>query len=587
MNDDNVKEIYNNVEELGSFFSFLKKGKIKSNIFSSLKIVQKSLDEIPVLKNDLEDIQKKNVDLNNEFDLHKINSEQEQEQLLNSFESHKKDTLKTLEIKDKEIHKISCEHDDLQTKHLLVSKLLSSKSTNQGLVDYKKVLYNDFMIFANSEESLANEAEAILKLQAIEKELEVITAYPKLHKKNTIAIGGGFSSGKSEFISSFFKSDIKLPIGIEPTTAIPAYVMNSNNDEIIGCSYNGGIVDLKKIDDNFHSKISHGFMKSFDFNLKEIMPYMVFGTKFEYEHICFIDTPGYNPATNNESYTKDDINTAKEFLSNASTLIWLIGADANGTISSSDLDFLSNLDLKDKKLYIVLNKADLRSETDVWKIMEEIQNELDDYDIEYFGISSFSSIQQKEYTFIKQSLFDFMHNCNYESQVHENIVKKLYDVYLMYKLAIMTTKKEKKAIQSHIKSISLDILQEGVDDITKPAFQRLDKLEKIFSIKEEERNLKMLEEVIKKLKISIDSVFENESSIDFEDIKEHEIEIDFDLSIDNGFLEEEINDNKNDDEEKEEKLVELRNILKQKAKNEENNIKSSSSSFFPIWGNQW
>ena len=55
MNDDNVKEIYNNVEELGSFFSFLKKGKIKSNIFSSLKIVQKSLDEIPVLKNDLED----------------------------------------------------------------------------------------------------------------------------------------------------------------------------------------------------------------------------------------------------------------------------------------------------------------------------------------------------------------------------------------------------------------------------------------------------------------------------------------------------------------------------------------------------
>ena len=24
MNDDNVKEIYNNVEELGSFFSFLK-----------------------------------------------------------------------------------------------------------------------------------------------------------------------------------------------------------------------------------------------------------------------------------------------------------------------------------------------------------------------------------------------------------------------------------------------------------------------------------------------------------------------------------------------------------------------------------
>ena len=532
MNNDNVKEIYNNVEELGSFFSFFKKGKLKSNIFSSLEIIQKSLDEISVLKNDLKDVEKNNIILNNEFNSYKINSEQEQEKILNSLESHKKDTLKTLEIKNKEIHKISTEHNDLQTKHLLVSKLLSSKSTNQGLEDYKRVLYNDFMIFANSEESLANEAEAILKLQAIEKELEIITAYPKLHKKNTIAIGGGFSSGKSEFISSFFKSEIKLPIGIEPTTAIPAYVMDSNNDEIIGCSYNGGIVDLKEIDDNFHSKISHGFMKSFDFNLKEIMPYMVFGTKFEYEHICFIDTPGYNPATSNESYTKDDINTAKEFLSNASTLIWLIGADANGTISSSDLDFLSNLELKDKKLYIVLNKADLRSEADIWNIMEEIKNELDDYDIEYFGISSFSSIQQREYTFIKQSIFNFMSDCNYESQVHKNIVKKLYDVYLMYKLAIMTTKKEKKAIQSHIKSISLDILQEGYDDITKPAFQRLDKLEKLFSTMEEEKNLRMLEEVIKKLKNTIDSVFENESSIDYDDIKEHEIEIDFDLKVD-------------------------------------------------------
>ena len=531
-NDNNIKEIYNNVEELGSFFSFLKKRRLKSDIFSSLKIVQKNLDELPVLKNDLENIQNKNLNLDNEFNSYKVNSEQEQEKLLNSYETHKKDTLKTLEIKDKEIYKTSSELNDLQTKHLLVSKLLSSKSTNKGLEDYKKVLYDDFMTFANIEDSLAKEAEAILKLQAIEKELEVITAYPKLHKKNTIAIGGGFSSGKSEFISSFFKSEIKLPIGIEPTTAIPAYVMNSINDEIIGCSCNGGVVDLKKIDENFHSKISHHFMKSFDFNLKEIMPYMVFGTKFEYEHICFIDTPGYNPATSNESYAKDDINTAKEFLSNASTLIWLIGADANGTISSSDLEFLSNLELKDKKLYVVLNKADLRSETDINDIMEEVGNELDDYDIDYSGISSFSSIQQKEYTFIKQSIFDFMCDCNYESQVHKNIVKKLYDVYLMYKLAIMTSRKEKKAIQSHIKSISLDMLQEGFDDITKPAFERLNKLEKIFSTIEEEKNLKMLEEVIKKLKTTIDSVFENESSIDFEDIKEHEIEIDFDLDLD-------------------------------------------------------
>lgn len=533
MNSETFGVIKTNIEEIGSFFSFLKKRKLKQEVFLSLDSIEVKLCEIPDLQKDLKDSKIKHDDLEIEFKTYQDKTKDEYLSLENSFRQYKEESKKLIEDKKIYIEQISSNLEHMKNKQLLVSSLLSSKSDNEGLKEYKRVLNNDFIEFANYEESLANEAEAILKLQAIEKELEVITAYPNLHKKNTVAVGGGFSAGKSEFISSFFHSGIKLPIGINPTTAIPTYVMNTKENKVIACSNNGGIVDLKKIDDDFHSKLSHDFIKSFDFNLKEIMPLMIVGTKIEQENICFIDTPGYNPPNSDETYTQEDIYTAKEFLSNASTFIWLIGADANGTISSSDIDFLSELDLENKNVYVVYNKADLRSQDDIESVLNEIEESLDDYGIECKGISAFSSLTKQEYAYKKQSLFDFINECDYESQVHVNMVKKLYEVHSMYKKAILTNIKEKEAIKSQIKSISLDLLEEGFDDITKPAFQRLEKLSGIYSTKKQEKNLKSLDIEIKKLKNAIDKVFECESEIDFDDIKANEIEINFDFIIEN------------------------------------------------------
>lgn len=531
MSKETISTIKNNVEEIGSFFSFFKKGKLKQEVFLSLDSIETKLCEIPNLQKDLQDSKIKHNELEIEFKTYQDKAKDEYLSLEDSFTQHKQESKKLIEDKKSQVEQISSKLEHMKNKQRLVSSLLSSKSDNEGLKEYKRVLKNDFIDFANYEESLANEAEAILKLQAIEKELEVITAYPDLHKKNTVAVGGGFSAGKSEFISSFFHSGVKLPIGINPTTAIPTYVMSTKENKVIACSNNGGIVDLKKIDDDFHSKLSHDFIKSFDFNLKEIMPLMIVGTKIEQENICFIDTPGYNPPNSDETYTQEDIHTAKEFLSNASSFIWLIGADANGTISSSDIDFLSELDLEDKNVYVVYNKADLRSQDDIDAVLEEIEESLDDYGIECVGISAFSSLTKQEYAYKKQSLFDFIKDSDYQSQVHADMIKKLYEVHSMYKKAILTNIKEKEAIKSQIKSISLDMLEEGFDDMTKPAFQRLDKLSKIYSTKKQEQNLKRLDIEINKLKSAIDKVFECESSIDFEDIKKHEIEINFDFEI--------------------------------------------------------
>lgn len=410
-------------------------------------------------------------------------------------------------------------------KQALVAQLLMAKSDNQGLKEFKNILNNEFMDFANQELSLSNEAEAILKLQAIEKELEMIVSYPDLYTKNTIAIGGGFSSGKSEFISSFLNSDLKLPIGIEPTTAIPTYVVNNEKRILVGCTHKGGAVNLANIDENFQSKLSHKFIQSFGFNIKDIMPFMVLGSAMAYEHICFIDTPGYNPSDIDGRHTNQDIITSKTFLENTSVLIWLIGIDSNGTIPASDLKFLSDLDLKNKKLYIVLNKADLKGKTDIENILSEIEENLNDYAIDFIGLSAFSSINKKEYFYKKTALNDFLNSCNIPSKTHESLVTKVYDVYAMYKRAISEEIDKKLKINRTLNSIMLDFLEDNYEN--QAINIKLNEVKKYFDSSNEERDLKLADNIFERFKNSIDVIFNHELKINIKQTIDNDIKKSF------------------------------------------------------------
>ena len=349
---ENISNIKTKIEELSSFFGFFRKNLIKQTLYRDIEYVEKfhenTLNEFEVLKKTFNSLEKeyKNYQLNSESKIDKITTLYDN--LQNSFTN----------LKD-ELDKLDRTHKNLLLKDRLITKLLSSNPLKNELEEFKTYLYQDFYHFANREETLANEAEAILKLQSIEKELELITIYPNLYQKSVIAIGGGFSSGKSSFINSLIiDKKVKLPEGIIPTTAIPTYVMHKKDNEFIACNHNGGIVDLLQLDEKFHEKLSHDFIKSFGFNLKHIMPFMIIGTDLEkYEHLCFIDTPGYNPASSSGSYSYEDMSTSKEFIENAQVLLWVVGLDSNGTISKSDLEFLRNNFDKQNVVYQYLKKG--------------------------------------------------------------------------------------------------------------------------------------------------------------------------------------------------------------------------------------
>lgn len=427
--------------------------------------------------------------------------------------------------------------DDLNLKFQITSKILQATNDNPHLKAFSNAI-DEWIKFSSSGVDLNDEVKLFLKLKNIEKKLELVCAYPKLYQNPIIAVGGGFSSGKSEFISSFIEDkSFKLAIDIKPTTAIPTYVFNDANNKTLANTHKKAFVNLDEIQKGLYSKFSHDFIESFGFNLKDIMPFMVLGVNMKLKHICFIDTPGYNPS--GAGYSNEDSNVAKEFLGNADILFWLIGLDANGTISQSDLDFLNKLDLQDKELFVILNKADLKSNEDLEKILDEVANSLESDMIDYVGISAYSARRNKEYAFRKNSLLEYINNLKVKKQIHDEIIKELYEIDEAVQKDLLVGIKERKLKASAFNSLKIDLLQMGLDDLSSPYYARIDKLKSLQDIKTFEDKFNNLGEQIQNLKSIIDDIFGEIAPLERKIFSEDDVQATINLKVEKIEFEEE------------------------------------------------
>ncbi len=172
----------------------------------------------------------------------------------------------------------------LKNSHDLIARILNAKMENKGLEEYQCILDNEFLEFASGVDSLKEKEIALLELQEIKKELQLVASYPSLFQKNMVAVGGGFSTGKSSFLNNVL--GLKLPIGLDKTTAIPTYCLKGEREVLMGRSQNGGVVELPYL------TFDHKFLDSLGFNIKEIMPSMLLSApSVPFEFLCFIDTP--------------------------------------------------------------------------------------------------------------------------------------------------------------------------------------------------------------------------------------------------------------------------------------------------------
>lgn len=366
-----------------------------------------------------------------------------------------------------ELSRLQDDHEQVKGRFELLSALLAATPTdNRGLQQFRRLFQEDFMDFANEESSLANEAEMLLRMQAIERELELVVGFPVVHSKSNVAVAGGFSSGKSEFINSFIQDkSLRLAVGLNPVTAIPAYVTGDSESAVKAFTSNGGSIELHL---ERYLSISHEFVKSFDFDLKTLMPYVSIGTQLDEEwfrYLCLIDTPGYNPSMT-EGHTEKDQQAASEFAGQSNALIWVIGLDSTGTIPASDFYFLHQLELaEDVPFYVVANKADLRSPEDLEAILDEFEEVLEIEGIEYQGISAYSSVGSTEYAFRGQSLGEFFQSMNTANEVKDRLEGQLRYVFSSYREALSSELERYQRVADRLKSVRLDLLEAAEEDL--------------------------------------------------------------------------------------------------------------------------
>lgn len=403
---------------------------------------------------------------------------------------------------------------DIQERYDLTSKILSAKSLhNEALRHFNDLCKNDFMLFANQESSLAEEAQALLDLQAIQEQLHVLCSFPDIFNKTIVAIGGGFSSGKSSLLNEIIDDkNIKLATGVNPVTALPSYITNGDSNKIKIYSIFDGSVDIEP---SLYEKMSHDFLKTFEFNLQDIVHSMAIETNLKgFDNLCFIDTPGYNPAQISDQ-TDADRNMSKEYLKKAGVLLWVIGVDATGTIPTSDLEFLSDLLTDEQKLFIVLNKADLKTPSDMENIMGEVASKLEDYDIECEGIASYSSINKEEKPHQDSiSLFEFLKQEDKEATVEKQIKDQLKSIFKRYTDAFKKDKLHLEGISSKLASVKLDLFQNISDDckgnIVDSIESRIDKIiRKELSTSKLDEKIQHVKNLQEKMLEAVDGIFES------------------------------------------------------------------------------
>lgn len=212
-----------------------------------------------------------------------------------------------------------------------------------------------------------------------------------LKNKSIVAVGGGFSSGKSKFINSIIKEKI-LPEDQTPTTSIPTYIINGINQK--KCyTFNNLEVEL---DDKEVEAISHLFFDRYKISFTKILKNILISTNsMKYKNIVLLDTPGYTKAEGYKKANNTDETVAREHLKIADFLIWLADIE-NGTIKKDDIEFINKMNFN-KPILIVFNKADKKIEKQIEQILNTAKETLENTQLNIYAITAYSSIQNKEY----------------------------------------------------------------------------------------------------------------------------------------------------------------------------------------------
>ena len=299
--------------------------------------------------------------------------------------------------------------------------------------------------------------DANIDLLCLEKRLQKlsdqIVEYKKiklLTNKTVVGVGGRFSAGKSAFINSLLNNsgdEIVLPENQNPTTSIPTYILSGEENKIQAYLKDDRILLLKA---EASAALTHEFYEKYKIGFSRFIRNLVvyrndFPENFS-EKIVLLDTPGYNKSDIDATDALSDEYLSSKQLKAIDRLIWLVDID-NGTIQDKDLQFINKL-VTDKPILFIFNKADLKTDEEIKKVLSTSKKIIADNHINAFGITAYSSRDKKEYfkkdiisCFFDQAVGDAGKKKGVQEELEE--IKKIIEKMLIDKYEKMIIERNK------------------------------------------------------------------------------------------------------------------------------------------------
>lgn len=327
--------------------------------------------------------------------------------------------------------------------------------------------------------------------------------YDKLIGKNIVALGGGFSSGKSSFLNELMGKRV-LPADIDPSTSVPTYIVKGEKHEVSGINIFNTKIRMQPRDIR---KIAHGFGAVEDENEEQITDTVTLGHVLEslffstplqqYENIAFLDTPGYSKPDPEKYSAKTDEQIARGQLNSSNYILWFLQADA-GTVTEEDIKFIKTLRTDIPKL-IIVNKADKKDLSDLKLIVEKVKSALDLKGVRYVNTFAFTSrLDQIDDQDLKdylqenaQQIKDQIDQWNH--QVHESNFARNFKLLFVRCREFYEDEIEEEGRQLTRLNISLTKL--GAEDIDREILEPLQ-----IMAKEAQRRINSLKDMQRKLK---------------------------------------------------------------------------------------
>lgn len=294
-------------------------------------------------------------------------------------------------------------NQDLVDNFSLICSAISQKKSQDMTVDLKPLeeILRKKIPDALSKHAPPDYYEHYRDFQAEYEKFRDFIFYDRLIGKNIVSLGGGFSSGKSSFLNALDGEDA-LPFDINPSTSVPTYVVYGEDYKAQAVNIFESVVTLKL---EYLDKVAHGFGKltGEDGNivtegaaLGHILESIFLSTPEQgYEHIAFLDTPGYSKADSKDHSLKTDENIARTQLNSSNFILWFIQSDA-GTITEADINFITSLRQDIPKL-IIISKADKKSQRELDAIVENVRSVLLQKGVRYEDVYTFSALDADDY----------------------------------------------------------------------------------------------------------------------------------------------------------------------------------------------